>query len=362
MSHRAHGEGSIAHRKDGRWQASLQIDGRRVYVYGETRAEVVEKLRGLTEQARKTGGRLPTAGKMTVQAFLTDWLDQAKPRLRPKTVENYERTIRLHIVPSLGGLPLAKLTALRLGRHYSELSKTTGARTIQVAHRILHKALHDAERWGLIAANPAARVDCPTAEPKEAGVWTPEQIRLFVSALSRGEGGQYGNLLLFLLASGCREGEALGLTWTDIDWDRATVRIERQVTFAHHRPVELPPKTEAGRRCLTLPSWGLEALRRQQPASCQRVFVTATCTTPNPANVLRSLHGICRRLDLPALRVHDLRRLNLSLLAMAGVPVRVAQQRAGHSRASVTQEIYQRVLGDADRQAADAIDKALGRG
>ncbi len=258
-------------------------------------------------------------------------------------------------------MPVAKLTPLRLARHYADLSESCGARTIQVVHRVLHKSLTDAERWGLIAVNPAARVDCPAAEPKEAAVWSPAQIRLFVSTLGRGEGGWYGNLLAFLLASGCREGEAFGLRWSDIAWEASTVRVERQLTFVRHKPVELPPKTAAGRRCLTLPAWGLEALRRQQAttAGFERVFVTAAGTTPNPANVLRALHGVCERLDLPVLRVHDLRRLNLSLLAMAGVPVKVAQQRAGHSRASITQEVYQRVLGDSDRQAADALGRVL---
>src|SRR5512142_905076 len=131
MSRRAPGEGSISHRKDGRWQAALQLDGRRATVYGKTRGEVAEKLRGLQAEAVRLGNRLPESGKLTLAEYLDEWLAQARPRLRGKSEERYEEALRLHVKPHLGSILLGKLTGRRLAQHYALLSDDRGARTIQ---------------------------------------------------------------------------------------------------------------------------------------------------------------------------------------------------------------------------------------
>jgi len=371
MSRRSSGEGSIIQRNDGRWQASLQLGGQRKTVYGKTRSEALNKLKPLQEAAQKAH-RLPSSPKLTLGEYLNDWLSQAAPRLRPKTWDRYEVVIRLHIIPQLGQVPLSQLSPLRLAQHYTALSQTTGAPSIQKTHRVLHKALGDAARWGLVTSNVAALVDCPTAKPKARALWTPEQVAAFLNQMKSGKGGQYGWLFAFLLASGCREGEALGLTWGDVNWDTATVNIERQITTVRNKTIEQPCKTKAGHRIITLPAWGLDVLRRQRAMVAQwrlraggswqggnRVFTTTTGSVPARSNIRRMFRATCKRLGLPLIRVHDLRHLHLSLLAMNGVPLKVAQQRAGHSTAAVTLNIYQHVLGDGDRLAAEALEKVM---
>ncbi|MBI2952890.1 MAG: site-specific integrase [Chloroflexi bacterium] len=371
MSIRAHGEGSITQRKDGRWQGALQVEGIRKTAYGKTRSEVAQKLRKLGEQARRGGG-FPASSRLTLGDYLDDWFNQAKPRLRPSTADRYDCVIRLHIVPALGKVHLAKLTSLRLATTYAVLHKTTGKRTVQICHRVLHKALSDAAKWGMVANNVAELVDTPKAEPKTPSLWTQEQITGFLKAMLNGEGKNHGYLLGFLLASGCRMGEAFGLCNQDVNWETGAIRIERQITYVHNKPVESKPKTAAGVRSITLPLWGMEALRRQKGRVAawklkaganwkggERIFVTEAGTTPTPSNVRRGLWWLCGHLGLPTIRIHDLRHISLSLLAMSGVPVKVAQQRAGHSTAAVTLNIYQHVLGDGDRLAVEALEGVL---
>src|SRR5687768_13029746 len=111
---RGHGEGSITLRPDGRWQAQVDLgwsDGkrRRKYLYGRTRRQVSEALRTALQAAQD--GALPSDGRQTVSQFLLRWLrDVAQPRVRPRTLDTYEAAITLHIVPTLGKRPLAKLT------------------------------------------------------------------------------------------------------------------------------------------------------------------------------------------------------------------------------------------------------------
>ncbi|MBC7316491.1 MAG: site-specific integrase, partial [Chloroflexi bacterium] len=255
---RSSGEGSIFRRKDGRWQASLQAGGVRRTVYGKTRQEVAQKLDALKAQAK--GGRLPDAGKMTVGGFMAHWLEQTQARVRPKTFYDYEIIARLHIVPHVGHLRLSRLTPLRIARLYADLSKTQSPRRVAQVHCLLHKALGDARKWGLISENPTDMVDAPKRPQVERKLWTPDQVAAFLRAILDGKGGRYGALFGFLLASGCRLGEALGLRWSDVDWEAGTVRIERQVTELRSKPIECPPKTRAGIRTITLPTWGVTLL------------------------------------------------------------------------------------------------------
>ncbi|MBI4496343.1 MAG: site-specific integrase [Chloroflexi bacterium] len=360
---RSDGEGSVTQRKNGLWQASLMVNGHRQFAYGKTREDVAGKLRKLQGVAEQNG-QLPHPGRLTVGDYLHQWLEQAEPRLRAKTAVDYEILVRLHIAPHLGKTLLSKLSALQVARLYATLLREgRSPRRVQQAHGLLHKALGDAHKWGLLASNPAAVVDAPRRERHTPRLWTQEQTQRCISAVLEGhQGGQYGPLLGFLLASGCRVGEALGLRWSDVDWQPQRVRIERQVTEVRGRPQEGPPKTEAGVRTIALPSWGMALLRQQREqvaawkVGSQRVFPTQVGSVPLQGNVRRSLDSLCAKLGLTRVTVHQLRHISLSLLAMAGVPVKVAQERAGHSTPTMTLRVYTHVLGDGDRTAAAALD------
>jgi integrase len=240
-----------------------------------------------------------------------------------------------------------------------------------MVHAFLRKLLADAHRWGLLPNNPAALVDVPKGETRQLNLWIQEQVAAFLRAMLEDDNA-YGGLFSFLLATGCRIGEALGLLWSDIDWTQGTIRIERQITELHSKPLELSPKTRAGVRTLTVPAWGMSVLHRQKAKTAQwrlrsgkawttseRVFTTTNGTVPLQGNVRRALHESCVRLGLPLLRIHDLRHISLSLLAMSGVPLKVTQQRAGHSNPSVTMQIYTHVLGDGDKLAAKALESVM---
>lgn len=376
MPRKSNGEGCIKQRSNGLWQASLQLDGKRQTVYGKTRQEAAEKLRAMQGAARENG-RLPDPGKMTVAEYIEQWqyIEEAASRLRPKTRDDYKTMARLHILPGIGGVRLSRLDPMRISRLYASLAKAgMSGRRRQQLHCFLHKLLADAVRWNLLPSNPASLVDPPKREHTERVLWTPEQVSAFLSSVQAGECGQYGPLLGFLLTSGCRVGEALGLTWPDVDWTAGSIRITKQVTELRCKPIESEPKTRAGVRSLSLPAWGIEMLRRQRvqvaewrlkagPAwqESARVFPTSVGSVPLQGNVRRVLREACERLSLPRIRTHDLRHISLSMLAMAGVPVKVAQQRAGHATAAITMAVYSHVLGDADRLAAQALERAIGR-
>src|SRR5690606_3203741 len=108
--------------------------------------------------------------------------------------------------------------------------KGVSARRVQMVHRLIHKVLADAVRWGVVASNVASTVQPPKWERKQETLWTPEQIKVFLDAVEAGQCEPHGDLFVFLLASGCRLGEALGLRWSHVNLNTGHVRIDRQVT------------------------------------------------------------------------------------------------------------------------------------
>src|SRR3954469_7902895 len=174
MARRADGEGTIVQRGDGRWVAAIALGGKRRWLYGKTRRDVVEKLSGLQQDAQ--AGRLVKASRQSVDAYLTTWLDVVKPQLRPSTWASYEELLRLHVRPTLGGVRLQALRPLHLVHLYAaRIADGVGARRVQMAQRVLHKALGDAVKWRALHANPAADVTPPRPQREEQRVWTAEE-------------------------------------------------------------------------------------------------------------------------------------------------------------------------------------------
>ena len=116
MVKRGAGEGSIYRRKDGRWAAVLTVEaGRRRFLYAKTRQEAAGRLREAL-RLRSHGVPLPDE-RVTVGQFMERWLEEsARPRVRPWTYRGYEVHVRLHIVPELGKVRLAKLTPQEVQR------------------------------------------------------------------------------------------------------------------------------------------------------------------------------------------------------------------------------------------------------
>ncbi|MBC7242077.1 MAG: hypothetical protein H5T60_06495 [Anaerolineae bacterium] len=105
---RGKGEGTIVKRTDGRYQASLQVNGHRRTVYGRARQEVAQRLKALKEWAERQG-ELPDS-KRTVADLIQAWLETCEPTLKPRTLNDYRQTCERHILPALGKTRLCKLT------------------------------------------------------------------------------------------------------------------------------------------------------------------------------------------------------------------------------------------------------------
>ena len=207
---RGNGEGTIVKRADGRWAAAIIFDGyQRKWIYGQTRRDVSDRLRKIRSDVAE--GRPVMNERLTMAEYLNRWLyEVAKQRTRPMTWRGYEHLVRLHILPTLGRVPLAKLTPQQVHSLVTQKVREgrLSPRTIQYMHSVLRAALNQAVRWRMVHYNAAAMVSTPRVTRREVPALTPADARILLDAA---RGDRLEALYSVALALGLRQGEALGL-------------------------------------------------------------------------------------------------------------------------------------------------------
>ena len=373
MTRRGPSEGSIYKRSDGRWVAVLHLgyeDGhrRRKYLYGDNRREVQEKL-SLSLRAQREG-LPPTNDRLTLAQFLTRWLDTVRPSVRPSTYRSYSLIVRLHLVPQLGRVHLAKLSAQQVQSHLNDkLATGLSPRSVGIIHAVLRQALNLGVRWGDVPRNVATLVDPPRYHRAEVRPMTPEQARAFLDAA---HGQRLEALYAVALALGLRQGEALALRWVDLDLDAGFVTVRAGLQRVAGRLVLVEPKTPKSRRTIAAPPIVVAALRAHRSRQLQDrlaagtawqdfdfVFCTQTGGPLDSRNVTRDFQRSLAKAGLPHMRFHDLRHSCASLLLAQGVHPRVVMETLGHSQIALTLNTYSHVIPVLQREAADRMEAAL---
>ena len=374
---RGQNEGTIAQRKDGRWEARVSVGyegGKHIRkcLYGSTREEVAQKM--VTALANVQRGTNMPNEKFTVEKFLQTWLeDTAKARLRQSTHARYSILIRLHITPHIGRLSLAKLTPTQVQRVWATL-KTGGLapRTIIQCRAILRTALNQAVRHGLATRNSAALSDAPKAATFNATFLTASQAETLLDAARE---HKLDAIVTLALTSGMRVGEMLGLTWGDIDFENRFISIKRQQQRVGKDLIICDPKTERSARTLPLTNLAVDALKRHRERQVieareglghgrmitGRVFTNEKGAPLENATVLRQFQKLVEDAKLPRMRLHDLRHSCATLLLSKGIHPRVVMELLGHSTIAMTMNVYSHVVPEIARGAADAMDGTFKR-
>jgi integrase len=367
---------AITARRDGRYQAAVQRDGRRRYVYGRTPAEVAAKLERLLAEIEVSGGAVPTPGRRTVGELLDAVLEHKRGRVAPRTHADYAALVERYLRPALGHVKLARLTPARIQRCYDALLARGVVRQAAAAHAFLAMALRLARRWGWLGHLPTDRVEPPRRRRARRQVWTREELTRFL-ACPAVRASPYYPLWLVALASGCRPGELLALRWGDIDWGRGVLRVRRAGQHVRGQWVETEGKTVAARRDVALPAVALDALRAQRQrvagvveqrlragAAWQDHDLVFPALGPTGdgrplqlATANRALGEACTRAGVPRLSMHGFRHLHGSLLLDLGLPLAAVSLRLGHAHPGITASVYSHAVR-ADSAAA-LLDRAL---
>ena len=375
---RANGEGNLRKRKDGRWEGRYTAGrdpetGKAIYksVLGKTQAEAKAKLKQAIEEAK--GLDAAKVGRYTVGQWMEVWFEHyAKVKVRPSSHQTYRGYIDNHIKPSIGKIPLEKLTSLELQKLYKKLleggrveriesrkqSKGLSAKTVRNIHQIISSAMKLAQEQKLIASNPAEGCALPRMGHQEMKTLPVEQLHSFLREAK--DSGVF-ELYYLELATGLRRGELLGLKWEDIDLERGDLRVRRQIARINGEVVEAPLKTKNAYRTLPLAEDTVSILLEQKKkvAGSPWVFPSSTGGPISPDSVLHMLHRVLKRAGLPRIRFHDLRHTFATLALQNGVDVKTVSGMLGHFSAGFTLDTYAHVTTASQRQAAKTMGSVL---
>lgn len=230
-SRQPNGASSIYLGKDGRWHGRVTVgvkdDGKpdRRHVSRKTRAEVTKVVRELERQRDK--GSVRKAGQSwTLETWLTHWAENiAVPNVSENTIDGYRVAVNHHLIPGLGAHRLEKLEPEHLERFYKKMQETgSAAGTAHQTHRTIRTALNEAVRRGHLTHNPATIAKAPRLEEDEVEPYSVEEIHRLLA-----EAGKHRNAARWViaLALGLRQGEVLGMQWTDVNFELGVIRVRR---------------------------------------------------------------------------------------------------------------------------------------
>jgi len=362
-------EGTICKLPSGRWRAQIVISGQRLGFTADTRQACSIWLRNIRHQLPQNP--ILAGESKSLGVFLEDWLAIAKSSLRLTTWTQYHHLVENHIIPVLGAIPLKNLRPDHIQSFYdAKLKAGLGARTVQVMHAVIHRSLSQAVKLELLGKNPDDATTPPKAIHPEMQFYDEAQVIQF---LITAKGDRNEALYYIALYSGMRQAELLGLRWADVDWQKKTIRVQRQLRRDFRKgDFFTSPKTKAGKRTILLGVNGIAKLREHWQLQNQEraivgnrrqeydlIFPSSIGTPMDHSNLVKNFKRLIRLAGLPEIRFHDLRHTAASLMLNHGVPAIIVSRRLGHSRVSITLDTYGHLMPELQSEAADLMDELI---
>jgi integrase len=369
-----HGDISYATRR-GRVTASLYYRNaggsrRRLEATDDSKAAARRRLLAKLEEALSAGAAADYTVRTTLREVAERWHQQvadlgAAGQRSPTTVVLYRQVLDRHVLPALGSLLLSEVTTPRIDHFIQGVRRDRGYAVAKVCRSILSGVCGHAVRAGALRTNPVRDVARLEGQSRSARALTLEECRQWLEILDDDPFARRKDLpqlTRFLLGTGLRLGEALGLLWDDIDFDRQVIHVRRTVVRVEGQGlVAKAPKTYAGARVLRMPSWLAELLRRRHERSHPDapVFPDSYGGYRDRNNVERDFRRVRAGTPFEWVVPHTYRKTVATLLDHQGLSARTIADQLGHSRISMTQDVY---LGRraVDGRAAAALDDILG--
>ena len=326
------------------------------------------------------------ASKMTAGEYLEQWWPVAKTAKRAGTVERYQSIIDRRMKDSVvAKMPLQKIRPLHMEQYHAAHS-SLAAGTLGLDHAIWHSMFETAVRDKLIADNPAAKIrrlrrdrDRSTEAQKHA--WNKDEVARFIAAAKKA-GPQAAAFYTLAVDSGMRKSELGGLRWANVDLDGAKVSVVEQLTKSGKHPEWGPTKTGKP-RTIAIGAETVALLREHRRTQAELKMKNRASYADNglvfakewgdvrrhgehlgePLQLnnigQREYERLIKDAKVRRIKFHGLRHTCATLLLQARVPVHVVSERLGHSKVTMTLEVYAHVLPDMQTEAAATLGALL---
>jgi len=349
-------EGSITKLPSGNYRVRhVGPDGKRRSKTFTTKTDARVFLTTQSADVVRRTWRAPELGRQTLGELAQAYIE--RDDLRPSTRALYANLWRLHLAETWEGAPVGDVSAAGVRAWHDAAKRTTGATVLAQSYRLLRAVFNMAVHDELIATNPCRLRSAGT--PKAAR--PSHALKLGeVQQLARAVPPRYEVLVYVLALAGLRFGEATALTRADVTADGSSVTVSRTVRYLEGTFHVGPPKTDAGRRMVALPpsvaALLVAHLERYVPAEGDAlVFGTRNGTYLSVPSFGQMFKRAADALDLPPVRVHELRHTGATLAASTGASTAELMHRLGHATPAAAL-IYQHATVQRDSEIARALD------
>ena len=324
------------------------------------------------EVLAKSPQRCYEGRSLTVEVYLTRWLETKKQTIRTISLRTYRRTILGYVIPYVGQVPLSRLAPVHIETMQARLLSKLSNNTVLLMRAIFSDALKKAVRQGLIRANPISLTDAPKKQRFNRYSLTIEEALRFLDVCDH---FRYGLVLRFALSTGLRPEEVAGLKWADVELGhRGIVRVAQvaQVEQGGGWRFE-KPKTPNSERVIVFPGEMVTRLQEHRKQQLERklklgrrweeqdlVFTSLRGQPVQNSQLRREFKAILAEARLPErVRQYDLRHAFITFSLIAGVDAKTVSREAGHSNVAFTLHHYGSVLDEMHETASDKRESLL---
>ncbi len=365
---RSNNEGTIYKRLHGKWRAQVTIGGQRLSYTGGTLKECQKWIREIRQQI--DNGLTLKGAEIRLDDFLVGWLGTIASSRSRSTVTHYRWIATKRIVPILGKVYLSDLKTEAVQKCYDNLiARGFSRHAVHCAHKVLRISMSHAVKLGYIGRNPCDGTAPPKPFRREMKFLDEAQVRILLTTASK-IGDRLFPLYYLAIHTGLRISELMGVKWGDIEFERKTLQVNRQVLHTKGGGfLFTEPKSSSGKRSVVIGEKALAVLKTQCEnvkvlraqangnwTDLDLVFPSNAGTPLTPSNIRRGFRKVLKVSNVPKIRFHDLRHTAASLMLNHGVPVLIASRRLGHSKASITMDVYGHLMPNKQEEAAELLD------
>lgn len=328
------------------WQGEIKMKMRRGF------ATKKEAQQGEREFLDMQSGNM----NMKLATFVEVYFNDKGTRLKERSIMTKRTLIETKIIPYFGEKSMNEITAVDIIKWQNLLMKQEYSPTyLRMIQNQLTALFNHAERFYDLRDNPCKKVDkMGRSNAKELNFWTKDEYEVFIKGFGA-EDEMYRIIFQMLFWLGCRVGEVLALTASDIDLEKGTVSVSKTYFRRNKTDYITSPKTESSNRKITIPKFLKgeikEYLDRQyELAPEDRIFPITDRA------VQKKMKQKTEETKLKPIRVHDLRHSHIALLIEKGLQPLVIAQRVGHDSVNTTMNIYGHLYPNKQKEVADLLN------
>ncbi len=338
---------NIYKRKDGRWEGryrcGFDAKGKTKYcsVYARTYNEVKEKL----SEIKVEPASFVSSGKLTIKELFTEWFSAVKLKVKDSTYVNYRMKAEKHILPEFSRLTYFELSA-KLVHEFIEKKLKYGLSPKYVSDIVVvFKSMTKYASLEHGYNNPLVNVILPKSPKKELNLLSEtEQIKLKKYISENTDTTKIGIMLSYY--AGLRIGEVCGLKWSDIDFEKSTLAVNRTVQRIMKKNgskstklIVSSPKSMTSKRTIPLPEFLCEILKKQKSDNNAYILSGSEKIT-EPRTMQYRFKSILKKANLPSVNYHSLRHMFATNCVKLGFDVKTLSEILGHSNVETTLNRY----------------------